>query len=200
MVTTSRAVFIPKGLAHMPATILRMDRRFILMTISHARELKATPATLAEKEFTGPAVGFTSRGKYDTHFPNMLWQRKGVWHYGSENPDDAGGYIASISNKEMGFSMLCESINKGPYRFGHPYAPHVHNNYDEFLICLGADCNNDLTPMGGEVVFDLGKEMEPHVFTASTVVMPKAKFPHCPETVTRVDQPFIFIVLHAFGQ
>ena len=198
MVTCTRAVIIPKGLAHGPITILRMDRRFLVMTVSHTRELKSTPATLAEKEFTGPAVGFTSRGKHDANFPAMAWTRKAIWSYGADNPDDSGGYIASISNKEMGFSMLCESINKGPYRFGHPYAPHVHN-YNEFLICLGADCN-DLAPMGGEINFHMGAEMESNVFTASTVVSAPAKFPHCPEIVTRVDKPFIFIVLHEFSQ
>ena len=194
MITVSRPVYIPKGLAHGPITILSMDRRIIVMTVSHTRELKTTAAAVAEKEFTGPAVGFTSRGKYDANFPAMLWQRKGIWHYGADNPDDAGGYIASMRNNEMGFSLLCESINKGPYRFGHPYAPHVHN-YNEFLICLGADCN-DLAPMGGEINFHMGAEMEPHVFTDSTVVLAPAKLPHCPEIVTRVDKPFIFMVLH----
>ena len=198
MVTASQAVFIPKGLAHLPATILRMDRRFIVMTISHARELRATPAPAAAKEYTGEPVGFMSKSQYRTNFPTMLWERKSAWHYGSRNRDDAGGYITSISNRDIGFSMLCEGINKGPYRFGDPYKPHVHN-YDEFLICMGADCN-DLGPLGGEIVFDMGEEMEPHTFTTSTVVMPPAKLPHCPEVVTRVDKPFIFIVLHAFGQ
>jgi hypothetical protein len=194
MITTSRPVYIPKGLAYGPITILSMDRRIIVMTVSHTRELRTMPAAAAEKEFSGPAVGFTSRGKYDANFPAMLWQRKGIWHYGADNPDDAGGYIASMSNKEMNFSLLCESINKGPYRFGHPYAPHVHG-YSEFLICLGAD-TDDLAPLGGEINFHMGSEMEPHVFTASTVVMPPGKLPHCPEIVTRVDKPFIFMVLH----
>jgi hypothetical protein len=194
MITVSRPVYIPKGLAHGPITILSMDRRIIVMTVSHTRELQTSPAAVAEKEFTGPAVGFTSRGKYDANFPPLLWERKGVWHYGADNPDDAGGYISSMSRKEMGFSLLLEGINKGPYRFGHPYAPHVHN-YSEFLICMGADCN-DLAPLGGEINFHMGAEMEPHVFTASTVVTPPAKLPHCPEIVTRVDKPFIFMVLH----
>jgi hypothetical protein len=94
--------------------------------------------------------------------------------------------------------MLCEGINKGPYRFGDPYKPHVHG-YDEFLICMGADCN-DLSQLGGEILFNMGPEMEPHTFTTSTVVTPPKNLPHCPEVVTRVDKPFIFIVLHAFGQ
>jgi len=198
MITSSQAVFIPKGLAHMPATILRMDRRFLVMTISHARELTATAAPAAAKEYTGEPQGGMSRSQYRTNFPTMLWERKSAWHYGSKNRDDAGGYITSIRSTDMGFSMMCEGIVRGPYRFGDPYKPHVHG-YAEFLICLGADCN-DLTPMGGEIVFDLGSEMEPHIFTNSTVVMPPGKLPHCPEIITRVDKPFIFIVLHEFGQ
>ncbi len=170
------------------------------MTISHAREVKATPATLSDKPYAGdPIAGFSlMRSKYRASFPTMLWERKSAWHYGKQNPDDAGGYITSINNKEMGFSMMCESINKGPYRFGDPYKPHVHG-YAEFLFCLGADCN-DLGPSGGENVYNMGAEMEPHVFTASTVVMPQRNFPHCPQIITRVDKPFIFIVLHEMGQ
>jgi hypothetical protein len=197
MITSSQAVFIPKGTAHMPATILKMDRRFIVMTVSHARELTSKPAPAAEKEYTGEPQGGMSRSQYRANFPTMLWERKSAWHYGSKNRDDAGGYIASIGKPEMGFSMLCESILRGPYRFGDPYKPHVHN-YNEFLICLGADCN-DLSNMGGEIVFDMGAEMEPHTFTNSTVVMPPGKLPHCPEVITRVDKPFIFIVLHEFS-
>jgi hypothetical protein len=194
MITTSRPVYIPKGLAHGPITILSMDRPIIVMTVSHTRELKTEPAQEAEKQFTGPAVGFTSRGKYDKNFPSMLWQRKGIYHYGAENPDDAGGYIATMMNKEMGFSLLLEGINKGPYRFGHPYAPHVHD-YNEFLICMGVD-TDDLTQMGGEINFHMGSEMEPNVFTTSTIVSAPGKLPHCPEIVTRVDKPFVFMVLH----
>jgi hypothetical protein len=199
MITSSQAVFLPKGTPHLPMTILRMDRRMIIMTITRARELKATAAPAAEKEYTGDPIAGLSlmRSKSRNSFPTMLWERKSAWHYGRQNPDDAGGYITSINNRDMGFSMMIEGINKGPYRFGDPYKPHVHG-YSEFLICMGADCN-DLGQLGGEVVFDIGPEMEAHTFNTSTVVMPPKNLPHCPEVVTRVDKPFIFIVLHEFG-
>ena len=201
MITTSTAVFIPKGLPHMPATATRVDRRFIFMTISQVTAPKASTAPPAEKEYAGdPIAGLGLFGsKYRNNLPIMLWERKGAWHYGRQNPDDAEGYITSIGgNKDLfDFHMMYEGINKAPYRFGDPYKPHVHN-YDESLICMGADCN-DLSKLPGEVVMCMGPEMEKHVITTPTLIHLPRNFPHCPTTVTKADKPFIFIVLRAFS-
>jgi len=201
MITTSTAVFVPRGLPHMPATIVRMDRRFIVMTISQTSAPKSTPAPKADKEYDGgPIAGLgLMRSKYRNNIPIMLWERKGAWHYGQQNPDDAEGYITSISGSKdlFNFHMMYEGINKAPYRFGDPYKPHVHA-YDESLICMGADCN-DLSKLPGEVVMCMGPEMEKHVITSPTLIHLPKSFPHCPTTVTKADKPFFFIVLQAFG-
>jgi uncharacterized RmlC-like cupin family protein len=201
MITTSSAVFIPKGLAHMPATAVKMDRPFIVMTLSQTSAPQATPAPPAEKQYTGePIAGLGLFGsKYRDNFPIMLWERKGPWHYGYQNQDDAEGYITSISGSKslFNFHMMYEGINKAPYRFGDPYKPHVHN-YDESLIFMGTDCD-DLSKLPGEAVMCMGPEMEKHVITTPTLVHLPKGFPHCPTAITRADKPFIFIVLQAFG-
>ena len=201
MITASSAVLIPKGLAHMPAVTTRMDRPFILMTISQTSTPKAATAAPAERPYTGePVAGLGLFGsKYRDNFPVMLWERKGPWHYGQQNQDDAGGYITFIRGGKnlFNFLMMYEGINKAPYRFGDPYKPHVHT-YDESLIFMGADCD-DLSKLHGEAVMCMGPEMEKHVITTPTLIHLPKGFPHCPTTVTRADKPFIFIVLQAFS-
>jgi len=61
MITTATAVAVPKGTPHMPATIQRMEERFMVMTISLARELTATAVPPDDRPIQ-PA-GFMS-GKY----------------------------------------------------------------------------------------------------------------------------------------
>jgi hypothetical protein len=201
MITTSTAIFIPKELPHMPATIVRMDRRFIVMTISQTSAPKSVPAPKADRVYDGEPIAGLSlmRSKYRENIPIMLWERKGAWHYGQQNPDDAEGYITSISGSKtlFAFHMMYEGINKAPYRFGDPYKPHVHS-YDESLICMGADCD-DLSKLPGEVVMCMGPEMEKHVITVPTLIHLPKGFPHCPTTVMKADKPFFFIVLQAFS-
>jgi len=203
MITTSTAVFVPKGTPHMPATTLRMDRRFILMTISNASQIKAAPAPAPAKEYAGEPIAGLSlmRSKFRDNIPIMLWERKGAWHYGAQNPDDAEGYITSINGNSgtFNFHMMYESINKGPYRFGDPYKPHVHA-YDESLIFIGTDCN-DLAKLPGEAEMCMGTEaeMERYRFSTPTLIHLPKGFQHCPLVIARVDKPFIFVVLQAFG-
>ncbi len=201
MITTSTAVLIPKGMPHMPAITLRMDRRYILMTVSSAARITANPAPRPEKEYDGePLAGLSlMRSKFRNNIPIMLWERKGAWHYGAQNPDDAEGYITSINGNSstFNFHMMYESIIKGPYRFGDPYKPHVHN-YDESLIFMGADCN-DLSKLPGEAEMCMGTEMEGYRFSTPMLIHLPRGFHHCPLVITRVDKPFIFIVLQAFS-
>ena len=195
MIATSAAVFVPKGLPHLPATVTRMDKRFIFMTISLAPELKATPVHL-EKVASEPA-GWRD-AKYRDKILHVPFERKGAWHYGPQNRDDAGGAISNINGRDFDFNMSYESIRKAPYRFGPiPDKPHVHP-YNEFLLFMGAD-TNDLSELGAEVEMSMGKEMERHIITTPTVIVQPKGFPHCPLTVTRLYKPFIFAVIRPFG-
>ena len=58
MIATSTAVFIPKGFQHFPATITRMESRFLFMVISCAREYKATPVHSDKTLETIPIAGW----------------------------------------------------------------------------------------------------------------------------------------------
>ncbi len=194
MITTATAVFIPKGFPHLPATINRMDKRFIFLVVSLAPELKATLVP-SGKEPSEP-VGWQS--KYRDRVLRVAFTRKGAWSYGPRNPDDSGGALASIRGKDFDFLMMCESLKKAPYRFGpEPDKPHTHPN-PEILIFMGADCN-DLSELGGEAEISLGREMERYLITRPTVVVVPGGLPHCPLTITKVNKPFILTDVRPFG-
>ena len=196
--TSSAAVAVPKGLAHLPATHTRIDKRFIFMVVSCAPAYKETKLPAKKSDPEPKLAGWFS--KYHKQVMHIPFMRKGAWHYGPKNRDDAGGTISEIDFKDFGFlfNMSHESIKKAPYRFGPiPDKPHIHS-YDEFLLFIGADTDN-LSELGGEAEMSLGKEQEIHRVTEPTVFMMPKGFPHCPVTITKVDKPFIFSVVRPFG-
>ena len=197
--TGTSAIAIPKGLPHMPATHNRIDKSFIFMTVSCSPKYKCTKVS-SKKGVPEPSSISGWRSKYRSHILHVPFIRKGAWHYGPLNRDDAGGTISEIDFKDFGFefNMSHESIKKAPYRFGPtPDKPHVHN-YHEFLCFIGAD-TDDLSSLGAEAELCLGKEMEKQIINTPTVaVMPKG-FPHCPLTITKLEKPFIFSVIRPFG-
>jgi hypothetical protein len=197
--TETCAVAIPKGLPHLPVIHQRIDKPFIFMMVSCAPEYSCKKVP-SKKGIPEPSSISGWRSKYRSHILHVPFTRKGAWHYGPLNRDDAGGTISEIDFKDFGFefNMSHESIKRAPYRFGPiPDKPHVHN-YHEFLCFIGAD-PDDLSNLGGEAELCLGKEMEKHVINKPTIaVMPKG-FPHCPLTITKLEKPFIFSVIRPFG-
>jgi hypothetical protein len=199
MITTSTAVSVPRGLPHFPATINRMDQRFIYMEVSCAPECKETPFAL-NKEALESAPVLSWNAKYRDHIINMAFIRKGAWHYGPRNRDDSGGFLTFINSKnpEFDFLIMHETLKKAPYRFGPvPDKPHIHPRL-EILTFMGAD-TDDLSELGGEVEVSLGKEAERHIITTPTAVVIPGGLPHCPVTVTRIDRPFILTDVRPFG-
>jgi hypothetical protein len=195
MVTTVTAVAVPKGTVHMPAEIGRMDDRFIYMTISLAAELTATPVTLDDKP---PKMADFMRSVYRENVQHLAFTRNGPWHYGPLNQDTHEGAITDIHGKDFDFHMSYESMNKAPYRFGPvPDKPHVHP-YTEFLLFMGAD-TDDLSDLGAECEMYMGKEMEKHVITTSSVAIQPKGLAHCPLIVTKQDKPWIFCVVRPWG-
>ena len=195
MITTATAVAVPKGTPHMPATIGRMDDRFIFMTVSLAPELKSKPVKLSDKP--GKQADFM-RSKYRENVQHLAFTRNGPWHYGPLNQDTHEGAITDIHGKDFEFHMSYESMNKAPYRFGPvPDKPHVHP-YTEFLLFMGAD-PDDLSVLGAECEMYMGKEMEKHVITKPTVAIQPAGHAHCPLIVNKQDRPWIFAVVRPWG-
>jgi len=196
MIATSTAVFIPKGFQHFPATITRMENRFLFMVISCAREYKATPVPSDKTLETIPIAGWG--GKYRNKIQHLAFTRNGPWHYGPNNQDTHDGAITSIIAKEFEFNMSYESVRKAPYRFGpSPDKPHAHN-FDEFGLMLGAD-TNDLSELGVEFETGLGPEIEMHRFnTPSVSIFPKG-LPHGPGAYLSLHKPMIFAIIRPFG-
>jgi hypothetical protein len=197
MITSSTSVFIPKGFPHFPGNIARMEKRFICLTVSCAAKYQETPATLENKpEDVQPKFFFFD--KYHDRVVQAPFLRKGAWSYGPTNMDDAGGALAAIKSNDIATMIMCESLKKAPYRFGpDPEKPHAHTQ-PEVLIFMGAD-TNDLSILGGEVEFALGKEQERHIINKPTAFVIPAKFAHCPVTITKVDKPFILCDCRPFG-
>jgi len=194
MIASSSAVLIPKGIPHLPATIMRMNKPFLFMKFSMAKELKSTPVLLDKKP--GELVGWQS--KYGNLISHLTFARKAAWHYGPANPDDSGGSIAVFNGKDFDFTLMCESIKKAPYRFGPtPDKPHMHP-YDEFGISLGAD-TKDLSVLGAESETGMGPEMERHVITKPTVVILPKDVLHGPLAITKLDKPIIFLIVKPYG-
>jgi hypothetical protein len=199
MITSSTAVAVPKGLPHYPASITRMDRRFVYLEMSCSHELKMKKLPASKKApAAGPVMMWDA--KYRDNIISLAFTRKGAWSYGPRNRDDSGGYLAFIRGKDPAFDFLimCESLKKAPYRFGPiPDKPHVHPK-PEILFFMGTDLN-DLSKLGGEAEIALGKEAETHMITRPSAVVIPGGFPHCPLTITRVDRPMILTDVRPFG-
>jgi hypothetical protein len=197
MLTTSTSVYIPKGFPHFPADIVRMDKRFLFLMVSCAKDFKEIPFDASgipeEKE---PSWMFFA--KYRDNVAQAPFLRKGAWSYGPTNHDDSGGHLAAIRNNLFETMIMCESIKKAPYRFGpNPEKPHVHK-LPEVLLFMGAD-TSDLNVLGAEFEFALGKEKEYHTINSPAAFIIPGGLVHCPLTITRVDKPFILCDVRPFG-
>jgi hypothetical protein len=200
MITTSTAVTIPAGLAHYPAHINKMDRRFVYMEVSITTKnsMKTLPALKKRQE---PGTLAFGKAKHWGKVAGIPFIRKGPWMYGARNRDDSGGHLAFISSREpdtFTYLVMHESIKHAPYRFGPiPDKPHIHPK-PEILFFMGTDVN-DLSNLGAEAELVLGKELEIFKITKPTAVIIPGGFPHCPLTITKVDRPMILTDVRPFG-
>jgi hypothetical protein len=197
MITSSTAAFIPRGFPHFPANIVRMEKRFIFLTVNCSGKYEETPVT-PDKQLEDVKPVWMFFAKYRNRVVQAPFLRKGAWSYGPSNPDDSGGALAAIRSNDIETMIMCESIKKAPYRFGpDPEKPHAHKK-PEVLTFMGTD-TNDLNNLGGELEFCLGREMEKHIITTPTAVIVPGGLVHCPLTITRVDKPFILCDVRPFG-
>ena len=200
MITTSTAVAVPAGLAHFPANIVNMDRRFVYMEVSTTTQtaMKTLPALKNRLE---PGTLDFLKAKYLPNITNIPFIRKGAWMYGARNRDDSGGHLAFISSKDpakFSYLVMHESIKRAPYRFGPiPDKPHVHPK-PEILFFMGTDVN-DLSNLGAEAELVIGKELETFTINKPTAVVLPGGVPHCPLTITRVDRPMILTDVRPYG-
>jgi hypothetical protein len=72
---------------------------------------------------------------------------------------------------------------------GHP--PHIHKD-PELLFHIGTN-PDDPMDLGAEVEIFMGKELERHVITRSSVVYIPPNFIHCPWRPLKTSRPWLFI-------
>jgi hypothetical protein len=142
-----------------------------------------------------------AKRKYDKYFISYeRTQREmeaGVKPYMSAYLDDT---VAKGSHVYSVFWVFPNTFGQpldrepGKYKWwaGHP--PHIHKEA-ELLFHIGMN-PDDPSDLGGEVVIYMGKELERHVFTRSTVVYIPPNFIHCPWTPVRTWRPWISIEVH----
>lgn len=198
VLTTASAVYLPRTFPHSPIACTGMDKRFLQIEVSCAPETKSVPLNTEPVPMERiPPAGWGAR--YRNRISHLTFERKGAWHYGPANRDDAGGSLAIVRGEAgFDFMMLIETIKKAPYRFGpDPDKPHAHP-HPEILLFIGAD-TDDLSRLGGEAEIALGEEMERHLITAPTAVVVPGGLQHCPLTINRVDRPFILTDVRPFG-
>jgi hypothetical protein len=196
--TTASAVYIQQGFPHTPMACTHMDRRFLQIEVSCAPQFNS--AAVGNESVFIESINASGWGaRYRNRIHHLAFERKGAWHYGPANRDDAGGSLG-ILRGEAGFDfmMLIETIRKGPYRFGpNPDKPHSHS-HPEILLFMGAD-PSDLMQLGAEAEFSFGPELERHVINTPTAVVVPGGLLHCPLVINRVDKPFILTDVRPFG-
>lgn len=196
VMTTATALAIPRGTPFWPAEINSIEYRFIHMNVSVTRDARVLPARMSgiPQEISVDSMN----PKYKSLVQRLAFTRNGPYHYGPNNPDTHGGAITDINGNQFDFHMSYESMNQAPYRFSpFPDKPHVHP-YTEFLIFMGADCN-DLSELGAEIELYMGKEGEKYVITKPTVAIQPKGVAHLPLIVNRQEKPWIFAVLRPWG-
>lgn len=194
MITTTTAVAIPKGMSHFPATVNRLDQRFLYMEISLTETCKETPLETDKKP--GDLAGFQSKTR--KYVMPLKFERKGAWFYGKENRDDGGGHISYVRTHDAGFDffIIFESMKRGPYRIGPDPRPHTHP-HAQIMIFQGTD-PDDLNELGADFEICMGKELEKYAFNKSTAVMTPPFVPHWPGGVVKLDKPMLMIDIHPF--
>ena len=73
--------------------------------------------------------------------------------------------------------------------------PHAHK-YDEFLIFLGAQLPDLCKSFDAEVDLWMGKELEKHTITSTTVVFIPKGVLHCPLNFRAIRKPVLFHALY----
>lgn len=185
----SSAVAIPKGFPYFPLNIKKVDYPFLFMEISLTRDWHVNRFIL-DKIPQG-----NTPGNYKSRIIELAFRPKANF-YGSDTMDDSGGDITIIMGEDLGFDLhiYYESIKKAPYVFGPvPHRGHAHK-FEECVLLMGAD---PYAPeiLGAEAVEIMGREKEEHIISSPVVVIFPKRFPHGPLKITKVEHPFIFMVV-----
>ena len=182
-------VAVPKGTPYFPFNVKKVHSPFMLMQISLTKNWYVN-RFISHKESRGE-----TDGNDNSRMIELTFMPKASF-YGDRSTEDSGGDITIIMGDDLGYGLhiYYESIKKGPYVFGPaPHKGHVHK-FEECILLMGCD---PYAPeiLGAEAVETLGLEREEHLITSPVVVIFPQQFLHGPLRITRVEQPFIFMVV-----
>jgi len=185
----SSAVAVPKGCPYFPLNVKKVDYPFLLMEISLIRDWHVNrfiPDKASLEKTPDNAKG---------RILDLAFRSKANF-YGSGTTEDSGGDITIIMGDNFGFDLhiYYESIKKAPYVFGPaPHRGHAHQ-FEECVLLIGSD---PYAPeiLGAEAVETMGKEKEEHFINSPVVAIFPKQFPHGPLRITRIEKPFIFMVV-----
>jgi hypothetical protein len=95
-----------------------------------------------------------------------------------------GGRQIPGANMNMGWQVFT-----GPIHLEKE--PHTHD-FDEYLIFLAAELPDLFTNFDADIDFWIGKEMEYHHITKSTIIFIPKGILHCPLNFKQVTKPVLF--------
>jgi hypothetical protein len=183
------AVSVPKGFPYCPLKVEHLDSPFLLMEISLTRDWHV------DRFIWDSLVQKKSTDKHKSRIIELVFRPKADF-YGPGTTEDSGGDITIIMGEDLGFDLhiYYESIKKAPYVFGPaPHKGHAHK-FEECVLLIGSD---PYAPerLGAEAVETMGEEKEDHLINAPVVAIFPKRFPHGPLKITKVEHPFIFMVV-----
>ncbi len=173
------AVVVPKGMVHCPLIAKQVDRPYSHYHMALGSEYKTDWLKLPEEKTDGK--------KYE-HLMKPLPMKKGP---GGANADQ----IAWLQGKDLeGLNLnFTWGLYSGLGDWEPGRDPHVHP-YDEVLVFVGHN-TDDLSYLGAEIEFALGKEQEKHVINKATAVVVPRGLIHCPVVTKKVEKPFSFFLI-----
>ena len=128
-----------------------------------------------------------SENKYDKYFLHKLPDEQRFKGFGKME-----SMVAFTDKDIIEGSKYFSVMVMGPEAKKHPgHGPHIHDD-PELLVALGTDMENP-RDLGAKIEMCMGREMESHIITESTMIWVPAKFVHAPFRVLEVTRPFIFI-------
>lgn len=211
-------VVVPRGTAHGPVTVSKIERPPVHYTIGLA------PAYSAERVPTADCNPSASVGPKYAHLikpldtfmspaamadavkdpdamkavmaANPHFKPEQVGQIGPANADALvwlyGDQVEGLEvNFTWGYYTRCGKWHRGGEAHTHPE--------EEILVFVGLN-PDDLTAMDAELEIGMGPDYERHIFNTPTVAICPQGFPHLPLITRWVDKPYGFFVVCLSGE
>jgi mannose-6-phosphate isomerase-like protein (cupin superfamily) len=211
------AVYVPKGLAHNPWIVTKVNdpkRPIMITTVALTGSYSLAPGAVANypypPKFSADLIGAPQpgKGKYAQYVnritlsqdiyisfligrvctPNLMFNEKVC-----RAPLWAEFFLVYAGGAGVGSPTIADvARNDGMYSWDWTKGMQHHQTYDEVFLYLPIDPHDTLS-LGGETVAYLGDEE--YSFTESTSIYVPGGVKHNPNYFKRVDRPYYMIVL-----